>query len=184
MDGTDVRGGELFRSCTMSTTRRSRPRIGDIVQFPLSRGFAYAQYVLKHDQPPHFGPLICVFEGIFESPLDTLDSLLSAKERFLAFIPLGTAVQQRLVEIVGHQPVPPRYAKFPLFKAAGHRDPVTRQVVEWWIWDGVESSRAEALTEQQKALSLKEIPGYDVLIERIESGWSPRDEVTWTWKGK
>jgi len=44
-----------------------RVKIGDIIEIPTSKGLAYAQYTHNHKQRPHFGALIRVLDGLFES---------------------------------------------------------------------------------------------------------------------
>lgn len=157
---------------------RKRPRIGDIIEIPMSSGFAYMQYVLKHDEPPHYGPLMRVFPGIFDSRPEDFTELSQQPERFLAFYPLAAAANQGLVKIVGASEIPERLRHFPLFKAAGAIDEERGRVKDWWLWDGKkEWNIGKKLTKAQKRLSICECITHGLLVERIETGWSPEDEV-------
>jgi hypothetical protein len=154
-----------------------RPRLGDLIEIPVANGFAYAQYVYEHQDPPCWGALIRVFTDICSVRPDDFASLVSGPERFVTFYPLRSAVSQKLVQIVGHFEVPERYNKLPLFKSPGGRDWSTGAVKIWWLWQGGDDWREEPLAVEHYDLPDKALVGHTPLIEYIETGWHPRDDV-------
>jgi hypothetical protein len=154
-----------------------RPVLGDVVEIPLVGGFAYAQYVFKHTDPPQYGELIRVLPGVFDVPPDNLQALVEGPDRFVQFYPLGVAVSARFVRIVGQFDVPDRFRTLPLFKAGGFNDPKTKEIRSWWLWDGQKSWQEDPLAVEHYDLPDRGIVGHPLLMELIETGWHPRDEV-------
>ncbi len=70
------------------------PVFGDVVEIPLSHGFAYGQYVNRHRAPPVFGDLSRVLPGIYRTRLESFTELAQERERFLVFFPLNWAVRE------------------------------------------------------------------------------------------
>lgn len=166
-------GSEIMKKRTFK-----RAVLGDIIEIPLSRGFAYVQYVYRHTTPPIvMGDLVRVLPGVYQKRPTDFSKLNAMHERFITFFLIGIAVRRKMASIVAHQEVPDRFAKLPLFKAVGWHDPRTGEVQSWWLWDGKKSWKVDELTEEQKRLPLQEFIGFPVLVERIESGWAPEDEV-------
>ena len=166
------------------TTRKKRPRsfkrlmLGDVIEIPLSgKRLAYAQYTHYHRDPPVFGHLIRVLPGLFRKRPDSFAELVQHQERFYAFFPAGPAVHRGWVRIVGHEEIPERCRPFPLFK---HTNVIARPLrPQYWerLWDGKRDIPIDELRPDQYDLPILQIIPFDVLVERIESGWSPRDEV-------
>lgn len=154
-----------------------RLMLGDVIEIPLSRkSLAYAQYTHYHRDPPVFGHLIRVLPGIFRKRPESFADLVQQQERFYTFFPAGPAVHRGWVTIVAHEEIPERCRAFPVFKSTNALGP-TRDT-NWFIWDGKSHAvKVDKLTSDQFDLPIKEIIPLDVLVERIESGWSPRDEV-------
>ena len=160
----------------LKITTKKRPKIGDIIEFETSSGYAYAQYTHRHNKPPFWGPLIRILPGIYKSPLTNFANLVQEKERFFVFIPLGTAVNQGLAKIVGHEEIPERCRPFPLFKC-GNRSDITHKVETWSLWDGDKEWDVGNLEPEQYDLPIRAIWSHPFLISRIMSGWKPSDEV-------
>jgi len=148
--------------------------IGDIVEISTAKGFAYAQYSHKH---PTFGGLLRILPGFFAQRPNRFDELAAQRAMFVVFVPLQAMISRRIVTRVGFAQVPDREKSFPLFKVAGARDQKTRRVVEWWLWDGKREWRVGALEPGQEDLPTRGIWNDSLLVERLERGWSPRDEV-------
>jgi hypothetical protein len=55
-------------------------------------------------------------------------------------------------------------------------DPSTGKVKVWWLWDGEREWQVGELTEEQRGLSFREVWNDTLLIERIESGWTPETD--------
>ena len=161
----------------MTKRKFTRPVLGDIVEVPLKRGFAYVQYVYRHRDPPvQMGDLIRVLPGIFAKRPKEFSELNAKHERFIAFFPVAIAVRRKYVSIVAHEKVPERFKTLPLFKAAGLRSPETSKPLSWGLWDGKKSWRVSELTEEERRLPLRQFINLMLLGERIESGWTPEDE--------
>ena len=152
-----------------------RVKTGDVVEIPTSRGFAYAQCVHVDKQ---WGHLLRVLPGFYDERPADFAALVAAEERFVTFFPLQAAVSRKIFQIVANEPVPPKAQQLPLFRAAGFID---RQgiVHDWWLWDGTKSWRIDRLTEEYKKLPILEVINDTLLIERIETGWTPdTDPIT------
>jgi hypothetical protein len=80
-----------------------------------------------------------------------------------------------LVKIVGNAPIPERYREFPLFKAENTNYLTGKRT--WWLWDGEHETRIGDLTEEYYELPICEIISHPVLIERILSSWTSREEI-------
>lgn len=158
-----------------SAKPRKRAKIGDIVEIPLPHGgFGYAQYVYNYTPKPRWGALIRVFPGVAREPVRDFEEMVNGKEQFFSFFLVGPAVSQHLVTVVGHVDLPPEGIQFPLFKACIR--PKTGPRI-WYLWDGEKEWRVGTLPPEQTDLSLREIINLVALQQRIETGWSPRDEV-------
>ena len=148
-----------------------RAKIGDIVEILTSRGFAYVQYT--HHDPTH-GSLVRVLPGIFDKRPQSFDALARQRARFVAFVPLGKAISQKVFSVVARAPIPEDAQKFPLFRA-GAVSPSGR-VKTWWLWDGKKEWPVGDLSPEQETLPFRSIWNDTLLIERIESGWVPGNE--------
>ena len=147
-------------------------KLGDLVEIPTAKGLAYAIYTHRHTEPPKFGALIQVFDGLYETRPADLHGLLSQPIRFATFFPLQAAVNQHIVSIAGHVEVPERLKPFPTFRS-GTVDPKTGKVPVWWLWDGQKTWRAGDLTPEQRKLPIRGVWNDTFLKERIEEGWRP-----------
>lgn len=163
----------------MSKTKRNFRRIvlGDVVEIPLSKGYAYAQYVNCHRKSPRHGELIRVFPTLLHAPLSDLGELLTQTELYCCFCPVGIAVSQKMVRIVGNAPVPTRCRKLPHFKSCNKNYETGKKT--WFIWDGkaTRSVKVDKLSAAEKKYPMKEIVNIPLLVERIEEGWLPEHEV-------
>ncbi|QKK15043.1 hypothetical protein [Rhizobium indicum] len=149
-------------------------KIGDIVEINTAKGVAYAQYAHKHKQ---YGALLRVFRRIFDSQPDNFTDLVSTQPVFMCFFPLNAAVGRRIVSIVDNVALPSDAKKFPTFRT-GIVDPATQRVGVWWLWDGEKEWRIGQLTAEQRHLSIRGVWNDTLLIERIESGWTPETDPT------
>lgn len=152
--------------------QRKRPRIGDIIEIPTPRGYAYAQYTHK---VPSYGELLRILPGLYESRPADVASLSRMRERFHVFFPLGIATARGIVSIAGTAEIPEQARAFPTFRMAGGQDRSGR-IRNWWLWDGREQRYVGQLTPEQCHLSIAEVWNDTLLIERLASRWSPADE--------
>ena len=152
-----------------------RVRIGDIIEIPTARGLAYAQYTHEHTRPPRYGSLLRILDGFHESRPREFEPLVNRPERFLVFFPLKVAVNKGIFSVVANEKVPAAAQRFPLFRC-GQANPQTGKVDVWWFWDGEKEWRAGRITDEQRKMPLREVWNDTLLIERIESGWSPQTD--------
>ena len=155
-----------------------RLALGDVIEIPLSMNrYAYAQFTHTHRDPPVWGQLLRVLPGIFDSPLEIVQELAQRPERFYVFFPAGAAVRRGLVRIVASEEIPEKCRRFPLFKACS-RNGGTGLPTCWFLWDGKKTLEiGKHLPQKYHDLPMKQLINLPLLVERIENGWSPRDEV-------
>jgi len=146
-----------------------RLKIGDIVEIKTSNGFVYAQYTHKHVR---YGALLRIFKNNYIARPSDLDNVLKDDVVFSTFFPLKGAVKIGSVEIVGNLSVSNTLSQFPTFRA-GVIDPSTGKVAIWWLWDGEREWKIGRLTEEQKKFPIRGVWNDTLLIERIESNWTP-----------
>ena len=150
-----------------------RALLGDVVQIAIDKGFAYAQLTHRNRL---CGCLLRVLPGVHRSPLKDLGKKTRVKELYHTFVFEEDLHESPAVQIVGHEPIPKESRAFPLFRA-GVKDPKTKQVKTWWLWDGAKEWPIGELREDQKLLPLRQIWNYKILINKINEGWRPADEV-------
>ncbi|GMO53789.1 MAG: hypothetical protein Ta2G_12280 [Termitinemataceae bacterium] len=150
-----------------------RAKIGDVIEIKLNKGVSYAVYTHKNNM---YGPLLRIFNHIYmERPTD-FNTLFSAAPTFSYFFPLGAAVSRGIVTIVGNIAVPVHMQDFPIFRT-GTPNPVTNKVSAWWLWDGENEWCVGEITQEQRKLSILGIVNDTYLVEKIESGWTPENDV-------
>jgi hypothetical protein len=164
----------------MPLTTRKRPRIGDVIEIPTPKGFAYAHYTHKHDEPPRYGALLRILPGIFPERPGDFAALVLQPPIFSTFFPLGAACHRDIVSVVASEDVPAHTRDFPTFRGCNwHRDREGKLHVSacHWLWDGQREWRVESLSRQQlRDYPPRGIPNDTMLIERIISGWKHQDE--------
>jgi hypothetical protein len=156
-------------------------RFGDVIAIPTARGLALAQYTHKAKL---YGALIRVLDGFWpdlsaaagSAAAGSVAAAASAQTAFWTFFPVNAALKKGLVEKVGHAEIPEAARAFPLMRKRGQIAPGPGgRVLDWWLWDGDKEWKIGALSPGQEELSLAEVVNDTLLIERIESGWRPRD---------
>jgi hypothetical protein len=101
--------------------------------------------------------------------------LVTQTERFFTFYPLATPLRKGLVTKVSNVAIPERCQTFPLFKACNRNFQTGKKT--WFLWDGDKELKINSLRPEHLDLSIRQLVSHEVLIERIEINWSPRDEV-------
>lgn len=149
-----------------------RPKFGDIIEIQTSKGLAYAQYT--HEHPTH-GGLIRVFDNLFERRPDGFSELVDEPVRFSTFLPVAAAVKRGLFEVVAHERIALQHRSFPVFRN-GIEDPKTKKVAVWWFWDGEREWRVGEITPEQREMPIASVWNDTLLVERIESGWTPAND--------
>ena len=148
---------------------RSRPRIGDVVRVRSGDRAADAQFTHKHKE---FGYLLRVL-GPADAAADAI-TLAARTTQFLAFFPLGSALNRGIAVRLGTAPIPAELAEFPRFRQALRLDPVSTAPCDWLIWDGTEEWVVPALSPEQATYSLRHIINDELLVDRAWSGWTPQ----------
>jgi len=155
---------------------KMKATIGDVIEIVTSKGLAYAQLTHRHTAPPRYDALIRVFSGIFDErpELEDIESLVHEEEQFRTFVPLNPMLKLPEFSIVRNFPIPDRCQSFPLFRA-GMRNPKTKRVAVWWLWDGEREWRVNDLEPGQEKLPIRQIITPPILFDRIATGWRSED---------
>jgi len=148
-----------------------KAKIGDIIEIKCPNNLYYAQYTHK---APMDGDLIQITDKGFEKRPDSLEYILSCDIRIITFTGLSVLLQEEEFEVIGNAPAPDERKNMPVFRVAGH---ITKEgvVTGWKFWDGGDSwpeKYVKKLTKEQQKLPVREIWSIDVLLKRIESGWT------------
>lgn len=127
---------------------------GDVVEIDVGQKKAYAQVTHNHSSYP---PVVRVLDGLHEDRPSDLHSLVSGETRFVAMIPLGSALERAgaSFEVLGNVEIPADQREFPTFRMP-IRDK-QGQIVYWWFWDGRGLSYDVELSESQEALPMREV---------------------------
>lgn len=154
--------------------KRQRLRHGDIVEFKVSRGFAYAQYINDHK---NYDTVVRVLPGVYSRRPDDFETIVAKEGGWCAFWYIKEALKRQEATIVGHASIPKPYRKFPTFKLAD-RSIGTALVRGWSIWEGQFGAGrpVEKLTEEQRRYPLAETLFTEHVVKRINKGWKPEDE--------
>jgi|GEM_PF-452163 hypothetical protein len=151
------------------------PRIGDVIEIPTPHGLAFAQYTHRHRL---YGALLRILPGLYGIRPAHLSALVKGPQSYVAIFPaLNDEVREGRFTIALHEDVPMPARPFPLFRAAGWREPRTGEVRKWWLWDGKREWSIDCLTTEQHALPLREMPTPGMLVQRLAKGWHPSDDL-------
>ena len=139
---------------------------GDVVEIATNKGKAYVQVTHIHSSYP---PVVRALGGLHDSRPGDLDALVAGPTRFVGMIPLASALRKlgHDSEVVGHVDVPEDQKPFPTFRMP-IRDK-KGEIVYWWFWDGRGLSYDVELTEEQKALPLREVMSGERFLELLVS---------------
>jgi hypothetical protein len=161
--------------------RRLHKKIGDIIEVPTSKGFAYVQYTHEHKGPGTiWGSIIRVLQGFYKTRIseEELSKVVKQPHRFQTFCPVHRMVNIGDWERVGNFPVPDFAQKFPIFKNCHHTPKIPPENRNWSLWDGEKSWRAEKLSlEEQIKYPIKVFYPGASLIRAIETGVSLGDKL-------
>ncbi|HSI34752.1 MAG TPA: hypothetical protein VK986_14285 [Tepidisphaeraceae bacterium] len=157
-------------------SQRKRPKVGDVIRIATANGWAYAQFTRRD---PMLGCMIRVLPGLYPAPLEPADltrAVAAADELYYTFVFPQDFDEPPTVSVVANEPVPERCRAYPLFRD-GTRDPRTKRLEAWWLWDGTKSWQVGPLTEELRRLPVREIWNFKILADRVGSGWTPAEEV-------
>ena len=138
-------------------------KIGSIVLIPLDKGYRIAQVTHRNQE---FGHLIRVMANYYSAPPSKVDGRDLEKIETSVFFPVQTAVNQGLVDIIGHEDVSASSAMFPIFKT--RMIGKNGDVGPWWLWDGdTEWEVGYDLSETEMNYPDCEIVSFPRLVEII-----------------
>ncbi len=157
----------------MTGIKRKRAKLGDVIEIPVSQGYAYAQYT-HHDRNLQLGALLALLPGVYvERPTDWA-TVVNQQELYWFFLPLNPELRRGHVTIVANELIPESRQKFPLLRRRGSIDR-DGTVLKWGLWDGEKSWKIDKLSPEQHHLSQAAVWGFELLVLRIEEGWMPSD---------
>lgn len=165
----------------LKTIRKVQKKIGDIVEIPTSKGFAYVQYTHYHSDPPVFGSLVRILQGFYETrpSNEKLSQLIRLPHRFQTFCPVHHTVNLGFFELIGNFPVPEFAQKFPTFKSSNNLPKTDPLEKIWWLWDGKKSWKVGKLPiEEQNKYPYKKVCNDTALVKNIETGLSLGRELS------
>ena len=139
-----------------------KPR--DVVEIAIGQQKAYAQMIHNH---PSYPPVVRALDGLRDKHPADLDSVVAGKTRFVAMIPLATALPRAGSEIenLGTFDIPEEHRAFPTFRMP-IRDK-QGEIVYWWFWDGRGLSYDVELSEAQESLPIHEVMTGSRFLELI-----------------
>ena len=151
-------------------------KIGDVLEVPTPRGFAYVQYA--HYQKP-YGTLIRVLPGFHQSRPTDFAQLAKTKELYFVFCPIEALVDQGLLQVASHERVPESAARFPPMRRRGFVRPLAKGggVSNWTIVEDQKEYRVEKLTTAQARLSIASSWNLGMLAQRLTEGWLPEVDL-------
>lgn len=174
---TSIRRPKVKRSDLPKCVRRVKKKIGDVIEIPTSKGFAYVQYTHEHKGPgTKWGSVIRILEGFYkERPSEQqITRIVGKPHRFQTFFPIHYLVNLGDWERVGNFEVPEFAQKFPIFKNMKYlfKRPKPEEA-EWSLWDGEKSWFVGKLSSEEQMKYPKKSAFNDTgLIEAIETGMS------------
>ena len=144
-------------------------QIGDLFEISTPKGYAYFQYVYQKDADSV--EMIKVLPGLFavRPNFSELDILVSGKELFFIFFPVGAALRKKLISKVDHFSTyefsPPKYMRSGYF---------IKDKFSWKLVDieTLKRTPIEVLTPEIINLSPFECWNDTMLIEKLTEGWT------------
>lgn len=156
----------------MDSNMSKKIQIGDIFEIKTSVGLCYAQYTHKH---PTHSDVLRIFKTRYTSRphQDRISDLTADEVEFTVLCAVGAAYRAKTIEKVGSLPIKEELIEFPKFRS-GNIDPETKQVKNWWIWDGkMETKVGSSLTKEQKKYPRLVIRNIAAIRDLIEGNTHP-----------
>ncbi len=161
-------------------------KFGDIFEIKTNKGLAYIQYVNEYTDPPYYGSLIRILDGIFSERPTSFADLVSKSELFYCFAPLMYKNQQKYFKKIGNEPVPKKFKTFPPFRMAGlNRDWDTGIVNDdWWIWENGVETKVGPINDRIKKIENLGATNLKAVKNAIERGYLPEKSIQILGKAK
>ena len=137
---------------------------GDVIEIAIGQQQAYAQVIHNHSSYP---PVVRALDGLHGKRPGELDNIVAGKTRFVAMIPLATALARAGADFenLGTFDIPEEHRDFPTFRMP-IRDK-QGEIVYWWFWDGRGLSYDVELSETQDSLPIREVMTGSRFLELI-----------------
>lgn len=151
--------------------KTKKPRIGDILEIPLSDGRkAYGQYMLWDQEN---GPIVRIFDLIADDRLD-LDSIANHPLLFPPIVVgLMAAIKSGLWKVIGNRAI--NDFEYPYFISATYHS-LTNKMGMWYLWDGVDyKPLGYKLPDEYKRFEQLVVWAADDIRKRIETAVNPID---------
>lgn len=150
-----------------------RIKFGDVVEFQVDEGFAYALYTHKNAS---YGNVLRVYNETFNEECLNFNFFSINEPSFTVFFPLQAAVDMGVVSIVSNIEVPSLLKVFPVFKQPKNFNFSPYEVYDWVIWDGGKTTYAGKLTDEIRQLPELRIANDTFIIDKIRANGSNDEE--------
>jgi len=175
--GTSIRKAKTNRLDLPKSVRRVKKKIGDVVEVPTSKGFAYVQYTHEHTGPgTKWGSVIRVLNGFYKvrPDLKEIKRIVNSQHRFTTFCQVHYALNLGDWERIGNFPFPKFAQEFPVFKSMKYlfKRPNPEEA-DWYLWDGEKEWKVGKLSLEEQ-MKYPKMGSYNDtgLIQAIETGMS------------
>jgi hypothetical protein len=165
-----------------TTLSIAKEEIGSIFEIKTSQVYHYIQYVNLYID--HGIPILGILDQVRQVKARSLVDILDVPYKY--FVLYGG--KRKGLRRVGVRLLSIEQSEFPKFRAPGLWLPNDKPI-HWFIYnvpltfnyhrllDPSVRDRVESLTKSQKDLSIASIIGYPSLLEKLETGWLPKDET-------
>jgi len=144
-----------------------RLSIGSVYEIQTGRGLVYVQCTHQAKDGSAVMRLLDGFHGQRPSTFDT-------KTRFLFLLPARASAHDEFLKRVGNFNLPEESRDFPIFRN-GTPGP-DGKVATWWFWNGDDEWKVGSLSAEERRYPLREFWSYPLLVEKIETGWTPETD--------
>jgi Regulator of ribonuclease activity B len=146
-----------------------RSKTTRLAEIDVPSGLAYALHTHSHQ----FGSVVHVLRGVHPSRPRDIHAVIRQPVQFTALFTLEAAIDQGHVRIIDELETPSDLRDFPIFRS-GVPSPADGRF-EWWLWDGRRERKLPELSAEHAKLPTAGMVNYPLLVERIESDWTPTD---------
>ncbi len=154
-----------------------RPIFGDVFELKTEIGLAYIQYVNRYTDPPGYGDLVRVLDGVFDTRPKDFTELVRKKEIYYEYVvSVLYPLNKKWIERVGWAEVPEKFKTIPEFRMIGLPDNKTQKVNFWRIWKNGKERRLGKMTEKYIDMPNLGTGGVFGIASCIEESYTPRND--------
>ena len=146
--------------------QRTKVAPGDVLSVEVGNQWAYLHYLGKHEM---YGDAVLVAAKLYDREVTVTAEMFSGG--YVTFYPVGAAIAQKLVSVVGHVPPTPPPTRFRRRGAM-----VGGQVRTWIIEDSSGDTVKADLSAEDLHLPIASIWNHQFLVQRLSEGWHPVQE--------